>query len=54
VIDDVTLREIAVKTGVPLGTIEKDLAITCTLKAISTTRLKNHMHPNSCDATGYL
>jgi hypothetical protein len=43
VIDDITLREIAVKTGVPLGTIKKDLAITCALKAISTTRLKNHL-----------
>jgi len=42
-IDDVELREISVETGVPVGTIEKDLAITCILLAISANRLHAHL-----------
>jgi hypothetical protein len=42
-IDDIRIREIAVKTGIPLGTIEKDLAITCALKTISRTSLKYNL-----------
>lgn len=42
-IDDIELREISVETGVPVGTIEKDLAITCILLAISTNRLRAHL-----------
>lgn len=42
-IDGIRIREIAVKTSVPLGTIEKDLAITCALKIISRTNLKHNL-----------
>jgi len=42
-IDDVKLRRIAVDERVPVGTIEKDLAITCALKAISKTPLKQNL-----------
>lgn len=42
-IDDVKLRRIAVDERVPVGTIEKDLAITCALKAISETHLKENL-----------
>jgi len=38
-IDDVRIRKIAVESGIPVGTIEKDFAITCTLKTISETTL---------------
>jgi len=43
VIEDIELREISVDTGVPVGTVEKDLAITCTLLAISKIRLRDHL-----------
>jgi len=42
-IDDIELRELSVETGVPVGTIEKDLAITCILLAISANRLHAHL-----------
>ena len=42
-IDEVKLRRIAVDEGVPLGTVEKDLAITCALKLISKTSLKHQL-----------
>lgn len=42
-IDEVMLRRIAVDEGVPLGTIEKDLAITCALYTLSKTCLMNHL-----------
>ena len=35
-IDDIRLRRIAVDEGVPLGTIEKDLAITSVIKNMCT------------------
>jgi len=42
-IDDIELRELSVETGVPVGTIEKDLAITCALYAISGSELRDHL-----------
>lgn len=42
-IDGIELRELSVETGVPLGTIEKDLAITCSLYAISRSELRDHL-----------
>ena len=42
-IDEVKLRRIAVGESVTLGTIEKDLVITCALYAISKTPLKDHL-----------
>jgi len=42
-IDDVSLRGIATEEGVPLGTIEKDFAISCALLAISKSGLKGHL-----------
>jgi len=42
-IDDVRIRKIAVESGIPVGTIEKDFAITCALKTISETTLKNKL-----------
>jgi hypothetical protein len=42
-IDEVRLRRIAVDEGVPVGTIEKDLAITCALKVISQTHLEQFL-----------
>lgn len=42
-IDDVFLRRIATEERVPLGTIEKDFAITCALQVISKSRLKDHL-----------
>jgi len=42
-IDDIELRELSVETGVPVGTIEKDLAITCALYAISRSELRDHL-----------
>lgn len=42
-INDVRIRQIAVESGVPVGTIEKDFAITCALKMISETALKNKL-----------
>lgn len=42
-IDDVFLRRIAIEERVPLGTIEKDFAISCALLVISKSRLKNHL-----------
>jgi predicted nucleotidyltransferase component of viral defense system len=42
-IDDVLLRRIAIEERVPLGTIEKDLAISCALHAISGSRLRDHL-----------
>jgi uncharacterized protein len=42
-IDDVRIRKIAVESEVPVGTIEKDFAITCALKTISETTLKNRL-----------
>ena len=42
-IDEVKLRRYAVETGVPLGTVEKDLAITCALNLISKTNLKHQL-----------
>lgn len=42
-ITDIELRETSVDTGVPVGTVEKDLAITCTLLAVSKTRLRDHL-----------
>ena len=42
-IEDIELREISVDTGVPVGTVEKDLAITCTLLAVSETELRDHL-----------
>ena len=42
-IDDIELRQLSVETGVPVGTVEKDLAITCVLYAISRRRLKDHL-----------
>ena len=42
-IDDIELRELSVETGVPVGTMEKDLAITCALYAISRSELRDHL-----------
>jgi len=42
-IDAIKLRRLSVDEGVPLGTIEKDLAVTCALYALSKTFLKNHL-----------
>lgn len=42
-IDDVSLRGIATEEGIPLGTIEKDFAISCALLAISKSGLKDHL-----------
>lgn len=42
-IDDVSLRRISTEGGVPLGTIEKDYAISCALLAISKSGLENHL-----------
>ncbi len=42
-IDDIELRELSVETGVPVGTIEKDLAITCALYALSRSELRDHL-----------
>ena len=42
-INEIKLRRIAVDEGAPVGTIEKDLAITCALKAISQTSLKQNL-----------
>ena len=42
-IDDVYLRRIATEEKVPLGTIEKDFAISCALLAISKSRMRNHL-----------
>lgn len=42
-IDDILLRRIAAEDGVPLGTVEKDFAISCALHAISERRLKDHL-----------
>jgi len=43
VIEDIELRETSVDTGVPVGTVEKDLAITCTLLAITRNRHRDHL-----------
>jgi len=40
-IDDIFLRRIAIEERVPLGTIEKDFAISCALLIISKSRLKD-------------
>jgi predicted nucleotidyltransferase component of viral defense system len=42
-IDDVSLRRIAAEERVPLGTVEKDFAISCALLTMSRSRLKNHL-----------
>jgi len=42
-IDDVLLRRIAAEERVPLGTIEKDLAISCALHVISDSGLRDHI-----------
>lgn len=42
-IDDVELRELSVEMGVPVGTVEKDLAMTCALNAISRRKLRDHL-----------
>ena len=42
-IDDVSLRRIATEKRVPLGTVEKDFAISCALLAISKSGLKDHL-----------
>ena len=42
-IDDIELRRLSVETGVSVGTVEKDLAITCALYAISRRRLRDHL-----------
>ena len=42
-ITDIELRRLSVETGVPVGTVEKDLAITCALYAISRGRLRDHL-----------
>jgi len=42
-IDDVSLRRIATEEGVPLGTIEKDFAISCALLVISKSGLNDHL-----------
>lgn len=42
-IDDVILRRIAAEERVPLGTLEKDFAISCAIQAISGSRLRDHL-----------
>ena len=42
-ITDIELRETSVETGVPVGTVEKDLALTCALLAVSETELRDHL-----------
>jgi len=42
-IDDVLLRRIAAEERVPLGTIEKDLAISCALRAISESGFRGYL-----------
>lgn len=42
-IDDIELRQLSVEMGVPVGIIEKDLAITCALYAISRRELRDHL-----------
>ena len=42
-IDDVRLRRIASEEKVPLGTIEKDFAISCALYVISNSKLRDHL-----------
>ena len=42
-IDDVSLREIAAEERIPVGTIEKDLALVCALHRLSTSPLKRHL-----------
>jgi len=42
-IDDVLLRRIAAEESVPLGIIEKDLAISCALDIISESGLRDHL-----------
>lgn len=42
-IDDIELRRLSVETGVPVGIVEKDLAITCALYAISRRKLRDHL-----------
>ncbi|MFP3952491.1 MAG: nucleotidyl transferase AbiEii/AbiGii toxin family protein [Candidatus Bathyarchaeia archaeon] len=43
IIDEVTLRRLSVDEGVPLGTIEKDLALTCALYTLSESSLRNYL-----------
>ena len=42
-IDERELRGLSVEIGVPVDTVEKDLAITCALYAISRRKLKDHL-----------
>lgn len=42
-IDDIELRELSVEMGVPVGTVEKDLALTCALNAVSRRKLRDHL-----------
>jgi len=42
-IDDTTLREIAADERIPVGTIEKDLALVCALHRLSISPLKRHL-----------
>jgi len=42
-IDDISLREIAAEERIPVGTIEKNLALVCALHRLSLTPIKRHL-----------
>lgn len=42
-IDGITLRQIAAEERIPVGTIEKDLALVCALHRLSLTPIKRHL-----------
>jgi hypothetical protein len=41
--DTIRLREIAVDEGMPVGTVEKELALVCVLHALSKDPLRGHL-----------